>query len=132
MCFWRHPTYLAWEVPFFSQNEPNFSQKIGFTWETNPARRNVPGTYVESPAHADDLVERFPGAEACQFMGAGQHFMHRIFYKTLPFLRRGLRISPEMGYDALRSEEEHHWIVPLPAASRASTGRGEQGKGEVC
>ena len=100
-----------------------------FAWEMNPARRDVPGIHVEPPALADDLDERFPGAEACQFMGASQHRKHRIFLKTLPFRRRGLRISPAMGCDALRGEEEHHWAVPRPAWSRASAGRGEQGGG---
>ena len=72
---------------------------MDFTWVMNPARRYVPAIHVEPLAHADDLNERFPGAEACQFMGASQHGKHRIFLKTLPFRRRGLRISPAMGCD---------------------------------
>ena len=62
MCFWRHPTYLAWEVPLFSQNEPNFSQKNGFTWETNPALRDDPDSYLELPPRPDVILEPFPGA----------------------------------------------------------------------
>ena len=88
-CFWRHPTYLAWEVLFFSQNEPNFSIKDGFTWETNTARRNVPGTYVESPAHADDLVERFPGAVACRFRGGKSAPHAPLFSQNLTFPAAG-------------------------------------------
>ena len=103
-----------------------------FTWEMNPARRDVPDIHVEPSTLADDLVERFPGAEACPFMGASQHRKHRIFLKTLPFRRRGLPISPSMGCNAVRGEEERHSAVPRPAGSRASSGRGEQGNGEVC
>ena len=102
---------------------------MDFTWVVNPARRYVPAIHVEPLAHADDLNERFPGAEACPFMGASQHRKHRIFLKTLPFRRRGLRISPAMGCNAVRCEEGHHSAVPRPAGSRASAGQGEQGKG---
>ena len=80
----------------------------------NPARRYVPAIHVEPLAHADDLNERFPGAEACRFMGASQHGK-RIFLKTLPFRRRGQRISPAMGRDALGGEENHHLVGPRTA-----------------
>ena len=86
-----------------------------FTWEMNPARRDVPDIHVEPSALADDLVERFPGAEACPFMGASQHRKHRFFLKTLPFRRRGPRISPAMGSDAFRGDEKHHSAFPRPA-----------------
>ena len=102
---------------------------MDFTWVMNPARRYVPAIHVEPLAHADDLNERFPGAEVCQFMGASQHGKHRIFLKTLPFRRRGLRISPAMGCDALRAAEELHSVVPRPAGSSASAGK--QGKRKV-
>ena len=104
---------------------------MDFTWVMNPARRYVPAIHVEPLAHADDLNERFPGAEACQFMGASQHGKHRIFLKTLPFRRRGLRISPAMGCDEVRGEEEHLSAVPRPAGLRGSVGQGEEGKGET-
>ena len=89
MCFWQHPTYLAWEVPLFSINEPNFSIKIGFTWETDPGRRKVPGTYVESPAHEDDLVERFPGAVACPYIGDYSAPHDPLFSQNLTFPAAG-------------------------------------------
>ncbi len=101
-----------------------FHTKNGLTWETNPARSNVPGTHVESPAHADDLVECFSGAEACRFMGASQHFKHRISHKTLPY--RGQRISPVMGCDALGCDEEHYLAVPLTARSSGSAGASKE------
>ena len=126
-CFWRHPTYLAWEVPLFSQNEPIFALNNGFTWETNPDRCNVPGTYVESPAHADDLVERFPGAVACLFRGGKSAPHAPLFSQNLTFPAAG---PANFSGDGLRCTPRRRGppsAVPRHAGSRASAGRGKQG-----
>ena len=83
MCFWLHPTYLALEVPFFTQNEPIFSIKNGLTWATNPALRDDPDSYLELPPRPDVLVEPFPGADACLFIWTGQRPAFHIFLKLM-------------------------------------------------
>ena len=88
----------------------------------NPARRDVPGCYLEPSPRPDDLVEPFPGADACRFMGASQHLMHHIILKSLPILRWVQRISPAMGCDALGGDEEHRWADPLTTGSSGSAG----------
>ena len=73
----------AWEVPLFSKNEPNFSIKIGFTWETNPALCDDPDSYFELPPRPDVLVEPFPGADACRFIWTVQRPAYHIFHKMM-------------------------------------------------
>ena len=76
------------------------------------------------------LLNAFQVRWPARTLGTIQHRMHQCFHKTLPFRRRGQRISPVMGCDAVRGEEEHHSAVPRPAGSCASVGQGEQGKEE--
>ena len=44
----------------------------------NPARRCVPGPYVEPFPRPVERDEPFPGAEAWGIMTAGQHAMYRL------------------------------------------------------
>ena len=54
-----------------------------FTWETNPARRGVQGSYLVLPSRPDVLVEPSPGADACRFIWTGQHPVYHIFLKLM-------------------------------------------------
>ncbi len=62
----------------------------------NPARRGVPGPYVDPLPRPVERDEPFPGAEACRIMRAGQHETYRYFLKIndLPARRSGGKASP--------------------------------------
>ena len=61
-----------------------------FTWEMNPARRDVPGSYLVLPPRPDVLVEPFPGADACRFIWTGQRPAYPIFLKWMRAAAGGL------------------------------------------
>ena len=101
MCFWRHPTYLAWEIPLFSKTEPNFSIKNGFTWETNPGHRNVPACYLRPLPRAESLVVPFSGADACRIRTGPVREGSTTFFKNqhrnaIPARQSGVRVSPKL------------------------------------
>ncbi len=62
----------------FSKYTVIFS-KTKFTWAKNPARRGVPGPYIEPFPRPVERDEPFPGAEAWWIMTARQHEMYRYF-----------------------------------------------------
>ena len=95
-CFCPHPTYLAWEVPLFSKNEPNFSIENEFTWETKPACSDVPECYLRPLPRAESLAEPFPGADACRSTTPGQGGQYHFFQymnAVMPYLRGGAAIG---------------------------------------
>ena len=57
---------------FFHKMNRVFHQKIGFTWETNPAVRDGPDSYLRPSPRPDGLEGPIPGADACQIRTTGQ------------------------------------------------------------